>query len=200
MIARLSSKMADALVASGAVREEDREIYVYGMDVLLSTAANVLCVLAIGVLLGRALETLLFLAFFIPLRSAAGGYHADTHFGCFLILLCVYGGAAALSFALPAAAVRWAPAGLSAASLAAAALFAPAPHENRPVAPKELARFRKLSILLACAETAAVLLCALLGFSQPAFWASAGMAASAASLCAARLAGRRRGGSGRGGS
>lgn len=192
MISWLSEKIADALISGGSVDAGDRDIYVYGADVLLSTAANILCVLVIGAVAGRVLETLLFLAFFIALRSAAGGFHAATHLKCFLILLAAYGAALALILLLPQKTCGIIALPAAAVSAAAVAALAPVPHENRPASPKELVRFRKLSLWLAAGETAAVLLCFALGLGLPALAASAGMLASASSLLAAHAAGKQK--------
>lgn len=189
MIARLSEMLADALVGSGAAREEDRDIYVYGMDVLLSTAANIICILALGILIGRTLETLLFMSFFTVLRSAAGGFHANTHFKCFLIMLAAYALAMALSVLVPLDACRWVSLPIAAAAAATVAALAPVAHENRPVSAGELVKFRKLSLWIAALEVCAVALCVALSAGIPAFAASLGMLASAASLAAVYIAG-----------
>jgi accessory gene regulator B len=185
MIGRLAEILAGVMVNSGAAKESDRDIYVYGLDVLLSTAASVLCILALGLLLGRILGTLIFLAFFIALRSVAGGFHASTHFRCFLVMLAAFAAAMAVLFFTPAEIQRWATLLLAAASLAAVAVLAPAPHENRPASRAELRKFRKLSLLLASVEALAVVLCSALGAEAPAIAGALGMLASAGSLVAA---------------
>lgn len=187
MIIWLSEKMADALVGSGAARQEDRDIYVYGLDVLLSTAANIACILALGILLGRMMETLLFLAFFITLRSAAGGFHANTHLKCFLIMLAAYACAMALIAVLPPVSFWWAALAFAGAAVAIVAALAPAPHENRPVSQREFIKFRKLSMWLVVLEAYAVAMCVALSVAAMAFAAALGMLASAASLVAVHL-------------
>lgn len=187
MITWLSEKMAGLFVGSGAANEEDRDVYVYGMDVLLSTALSILCILAIGILIGKGIETLLYILLFTVLRSAAGGFHANTHWGCFLIMLGSYGIMLALLTFLPLEACRWAALPLAVASLAVVAVLAPAPHENRPVSAKELKRFRRLSLWLAFAEVLAVLLCLLCAAASLALAAALGMVTSALSLVAVSI-------------
>jgi accessory gene regulator B len=186
MILWLSGKLTDALQGSGAISGDDRDVYVYGLDVLLSTALNILCVLAAGLLLGRIPETLVYMLCFIVLRSAAGGYHANTHFVCLLILLAAYGASMALLMLLPLSglfAVIF-----SAASLAAVLILAPAPHENRPVSGRELKKFRRLSIYIALVEAGAA---STLALPAPALalCVSLGMLTSAVSLGAAHISG-----------
>ena len=65
---------------------EKREIVAYGLEIMLSTAISVLIITIIAVILGAFGETVLFLLPFMLLRTYSGGYHARTHFRCFLIL------------------------------------------------------------------------------------------------------------------
>jgi accessory gene regulator B len=192
MIERLSARLADAFIVSGAAKEEDRDVYVYGLDVLLSTSANILCMLAIGILLNLALEAAVFLLLFSVLRSAAGGYHADTHFKCFLILLGAFGASMALVALLPPSACLWMAPAFAFMSVTAVLALAPAPHENRPVSAREIIKFRRLSLMIVAAESAVVLLCLLLNAGEAALAASLGMLASASSLCASHMQGRRK--------
>lgn len=187
MIAWLSQKLADLFISSGTVPAEDRDVYIYGLDVLISTALSVLCVLAIGILAGRLLETVLFLACFITLRSAAGGFHASTHFRCFLIMLGAYAAAVSPTFLFAEGLLSWAALPMAAVSLVIVIALAPAPHENRPVTPLRLRRFRALSLWLAGGEVAAVATCFTLNLNTPAYAVAAGMLTASASLCAARM-------------
>lgn len=189
VIAWLSQKLADMFISAGAPGE-DRDIYVYGLDVLLSTALSVICVLAIGAATGRLLATVIFLACFIALRSAAGGYHASTHLRCFLIMLAAYAAAVAPTFLFNASALGVASLPAAAAALAAVLALAPVPHENRPVTPAKFRQFRLLSLWLAGGEAAAVTACFLLKLDLPAYAAAAGMFTAAVSLCAARVQSR----------
>jgi accessory gene regulator B len=191
MISWLSQKLADLLASSDEKAKENRDIYVYGLDVLLSTAANILCVLAIGAVAGRFAATLIFLAGFVALRSVAGGYHASTHFRCFLIMLAAYAAAMAPTFLLGWEALRLAALPAAAVSLAVVIALAPAPHENRPVTPGQLRRFRALSLWLAGGGAAAAAACFALSLDAPAYALAAGMVTAAGSLCAAHAVSRR---------
>lgn len=189
MIGWLSEKLASAMVDSGAAKESDREIYVYGLEILISTAASVACVIVAGLLLGEILETLVFLAFFIALRSAAGGFHASSHLRCFLITMGAYAITMALVLVMPAVASRWAALPVAAAALVAVAGFAPAPHENRPASGAELKKFRAFSLWIAAVQLLIVAAMAVLNLPALALAAALAMAASSLSLIAAHLAG-----------
>jgi accessory gene regulator B len=187
MIAWLSGRLAGALAARGAIPDDERDVYAFGLDALLSTAVNLVCVLGIGLLLGFAAEAALYILFFAVLRGTAGGYHAETHLACTLIMLAAFGAAVALLMLLPDSALLWLSISASVVSMAAVAILAPAPHENRPVSGRELSKFRKLSICVSLAGAGAVFLMAALGAGRLAASASLGLITAAASLAAARI-------------
>ncbi len=84
ILARLSSKIGNNLVHSNVVKEEDAEIYIYGINLILVSVVNASSALIIGFIFGVFLEVAVFMAAFIPLRSFAGGYHAKTPLRCYI--------------------------------------------------------------------------------------------------------------------
>lgn len=67
-----------------------KEIAVYGAELLISSAVEIIIVLTMGAVFHRLLETILFLMFFCPLRSVAGGYHAPGYRSCTLIFSSIF--------------------------------------------------------------------------------------------------------------
>lgn len=62
---------------------EKEKIYIYGFELLYSLLFSVGMMLAWSLLLGCTDRVFLFLLYFIPIRMAAGGYHAKTYGSCF---------------------------------------------------------------------------------------------------------------------
>lgn len=90
MIAQLSRKVSFFLIANGIIPETDREVYEYGFEVMLSTF-SCFGVLAILAFVSRSItHSVLYILGFVPIRHYAGGYHAKTHFRCFLTILITY--------------------------------------------------------------------------------------------------------------
>ena len=87
MIKKAAAGYTGWLCANGIVAPEKNKIYAYGMELVLSGLVNVLSVLLISILLFHPVDGLLFLAAFIPLRTTAGGYHANSHLSCNLVFL-----------------------------------------------------------------------------------------------------------------
>lgn len=87
LLARLAGKIVNNLVHSNVIKEEDAEIYIYGINQILVSVLNVSSALIIGLLFGTLLEIAVFMAAYIPLRSFAGGYHAKTPLRCYIYSL-----------------------------------------------------------------------------------------------------------------
>ena len=80
-----AKRIAEWLVQGGAIAAEEREVHEYGLEKLLSTAANVAIVICLGILFGIAAEAAVFYFAYFALRGYVGGYHADTPMRCFFI-------------------------------------------------------------------------------------------------------------------
>jgi len=81
---KIVDKIVVRLIEDGAIEEEDREIYEYGLHYGIATLINILCTLLIGLCMGMFVEAVLFMIVYIPLRSYAGGIHAKTELRCFI--------------------------------------------------------------------------------------------------------------------
>ncbi len=89
ILAKLSSKIGNNLVRSNIIKEEDAEFYIYGINQIFVSVLNVSSALIIGLILGVFLESAVFMAAYIPLRSFAGGYHAKTPTRCYILSLII---------------------------------------------------------------------------------------------------------------
>lgn len=77
---RITEFLADSKVISRNI--DEFSCYKYGVEIALSTMLNIVLILSIGAVTGRFIESVIFLAVFIPIRQFSGGYHADTYFRC----------------------------------------------------------------------------------------------------------------------
>lgn len=69
---------------SNVIKEEDAEIYIYGINQIFVSVLNVSSALIIGWIFDVLLEVAVFMAAYIPMRSFAGGYHAKTPLRCYI--------------------------------------------------------------------------------------------------------------------
>lgn len=147
MLERLAKSAARFFVVQDIVKSEHEEIYAYGMEILLSTVINGVMVLIVAAITNTLLPSLIFFTAFIIMRRTAGGYHANTHGGCMVILAAVH-----LLFILfinfcklnviPAFSI------ISVIySCISVCLFSPVEHPNKPLSDVNKQKLRKQSIV-----------------------------------------------------
>lgn len=99
MIKKLTNHVLEYLISSNVIKNdaESKDYYQYGIEITISSLLNIVLIVAIGIVSGNILESILFLSCFVPLRQFTGGFHAKTYFLCnlsfsisFIILLTVY--------------------------------------------------------------------------------------------------------------
>lgn len=84
MSLRWIDQMTAVLVNNGVIKQEEEEIYAFGMRQLISHMTHMALIFVVGFCTGTFAESAVFALFYIPLRIHAGGYHADTNTRCFL--------------------------------------------------------------------------------------------------------------------
>lgn len=82
MIIEISKKVTDCCVNNHIVSKDEREVYEYGMELLIATIVSTAAIIGLGMLLHRFLYTLLLLIPFYNIRIFAGGIHAETYTKC----------------------------------------------------------------------------------------------------------------------
>lgn len=186
MIATQARKMTSLFIEKGVIAGEDREVYDYCFDLLLSTAILLLAMTAIAIRTGTVIQTLCFLAAFRMTRHSAGGYHAGSEVTCLIMTLGIYAAFLGLMKYLPAEVIT----GITPVAGTAAAVliwkYAPVGCLNRPLEGREAERLKRKSrrmilILLGC-------IAGLMIFRQTrtAFAISCGTGIAALSLAAGR--------------
>lgn len=86
----LSKKLTTTFIDFNIISPEDRDIYIYSFELLLSAIANLLVVVAMILLTGRVFSGMIFVATFLTLRQSVGGYHATTHLWCVLSFIVIF--------------------------------------------------------------------------------------------------------------
>lgn len=138
----LCSTIADWCRKNGAVSEEEYPVVLYGIQVLLNTSLKILGILLIGVILHRLPAVCISMAVFCSMRHWTGGWHSDSHIGCFctMLLPCV---CPSLVMRFTGEWVSWALGGMLLYSIYAVMRYAPCNSKVNPVTnPGILARKR----------------------------------------------------------
>lgn len=80
-----STKLLDTLLKNNIIQDNDKEIYAFAIECACSKAINYSIYIAMAIVLKMQLQMLLMAIAFIPLRRNAGGFHAKTKSGCFIL-------------------------------------------------------------------------------------------------------------------
>lgn len=87
---KLATIISKRLLKTSIITENYFEVYVYGLELILSFIFTSAIILTIGVLFNQLWSALIFILVFVFLRRFTGGYHADTHFKCKLCTIGLY--------------------------------------------------------------------------------------------------------------
>jgi len=84
-IKKQATRLSDGLVSINVIEKKSHAIYVYGFELLISAAVNILFMAIISIAFRNYFGWVLFLVSFISLRTTAGGYHASSHAKCIIV-------------------------------------------------------------------------------------------------------------------
>lgn len=82
MLNRIAVKISERLLENNIITKDFFDIYVYGLELLVSFFFSTTVIFVIGLVTSRILQTVVFLLTFILIRSFTGGYHAKTYLVC----------------------------------------------------------------------------------------------------------------------
>lgn len=133
-------KCVDWLCRQGAIEEEDRELYQYAIYRIGITLAPLALSVLVGVIMGMAVESLLFMLPFMCLRKYSGGYHAGKAWICVILSTVAMASGTWLSGKMQNSFVIILLLVISAISLW---IKSPVAHENRRLTPDEAVEYRK---------------------------------------------------------
>lgn len=148
MISKLSEQLAERMLSSDRISDEDRELYIYGLFMLLSHLMFFIIACLFGGILNCIFESILFYFAFQFIRKYAGGYHAKTETRCEVmttlsILACIV--VIRLSKSYDFQTIL-----LIISAVSAVCIFALCPLDTfeKPLSEKEFKHFRKISWMI----------------------------------------------------
>lgn len=151
---RLTGRLGQVMAVKTAMEAEDVEVFVYGMELIVSTLINAMIIISTGALIGLFAETLLFYCVFSAFQSICGGFHASTHFRCFCVTFSGWavGMVVNLYATLPLLLV------LAALGIFFVFTLAPIEHINAPMNTTKRMRMRKYARRMSIAAVCTVIL------------------------------------------
>lgn len=162
MLHRLSESIAFFLLSRQCFEKEELDVYVYGVELVFSSAIGILLILVLSIVFSMLWEGLLFFVAFTLLRSFTGGYHCYSYLRCnmlyvgtFLICVLLY------RWLVPITPAVWAvtvPSLLLSGGIVIK--FSPVEHENKPLgaAQKKSCRKKAIAVYMGVAVAAVALL------------------------------------------
>lgn len=90
MISQLAQRLAYFFVEKNIIQAEEKEVYAYGYEIMISEIINWIITIIIVLFTGKIIETFVYMLAFMRLRGALGGFHANSHIGCIVISTVVY--------------------------------------------------------------------------------------------------------------
>ncbi|GMQ64737.1 accessory gene regulator ArgB-like protein [Vallitalea maricola] len=87
MIYEFSNKISSKLIDKNIIKEDDKEVYTYGFEIIISSLLILIGMVILGIIFRCLLKVIVFILFFCSLRVQAGGYHAKSHWKCFIYFL-----------------------------------------------------------------------------------------------------------------
>ena len=81
----MTDRILNQLIRFEIIDRKDEKVYRFGLEVLVLKVFHYISYLFIALLCGEIIHFLLFFAAFSLLRKSAGGYHAETRTGCYII-------------------------------------------------------------------------------------------------------------------
>lgn len=158
MINKVSAILSEEIKLRLNSSDNDREVYAYSIEVLLSLLINFIILAITAYILKKSAELIIFIIFFSGLRIYAGGYHAKTHLECISISFVIFIISSLSNNILKSYSEILLFVGL-AFSVLMVFVFAPAETENKPLSKDERIKYRRFSrIIVLTLSIAAIIL------------------------------------------
>lgn len=131
------------LLRNNAISKDEMEIHIYGIRKIVGILLTVIITMFLSIIMDKVFATVLFLFFFIGIRSYTGGYHAKSQMQCFGYFQVIY--LSSMFFFQPAIQNLTVVVKLSLVLISAAILivFAPINHPNLCLTEIEISNTKK---------------------------------------------------------
>lgn len=193
MLTHMAQGLSLFFISKNIIKEEDKEVYDYSFEILLSTIINLLAIIIMALVSGTTLYMMFFLFGFSMVRSTAGGYHAETHLGCFLILVCSFAAYLIMLLMMPNLILKNMTIIFCTVSYLLVVIFSPVEDYNKPFTKEEYKKFKiKSNAAVIIASIIAIVLIIVFEKYKWGFSIAMGMCVVALSLIAGTVKNRLR--------
>lgn len=148
MFERLADDITLLLVNHNIISNDDRENYIYGLELLLPKVALYLTIFIIAIVSKTILASTLFILMYMGLRRYTGGFHCKTAEMCLLFSILIYLIMIFL-YLFNQIEIRYGLMITSIISLIIILIFSPVENKNRPLDSVEKNKYRVKAIIIA---------------------------------------------------
>lgn len=155
MIQGISNWLLD-ICNNNNVIDYDEEIFLYGVEVIITSLINIALLLAVGLVSGTTDQALVYFVSYAFLRKFIGGYHCNTNLKCITfnvskyilyVLICPH---IEISIIIMLLIILF--------TLVLIVYKAPFEHRNRPISPEDKIVYKKYAFIIAFIYGGAILL------------------------------------------
>lgn len=149
MLHTLSKNIADFLLSKDCFEEENLSIYIYGTELVISSAIGALLILTLSLITNNLITGLLFYISFNTLRAYIGGLHCKTYLKCnttfvFVFMFCLISESFIKDYMYRQAVLLL----IVTATLAMITILAPIENPNKPIAETDRKKYKIISIII----------------------------------------------------
>lgn len=187
MMTSLADCLSSFFVSRSLIPTEEKHIYTYCFEVVISSILAWGSVICIALFTDTLVQTAFYLAGFFLFRSFAGGYHADTHLGCYVLSILAYSFFLLVVAIFPAMHYLAAVVVFQIFAFILLWLFSPVDHKNNPFSDELKMLLRKKVKILLIVFSMLVLLLIYYNYTHLAFYLSYGCLQAAISVAVAYI-------------
>jgi accessory gene regulator B len=159
MFHNLAVDIAFLLIKNKIVDIKQRDVYVYGLEVILLNGSLLIVFLITSLLCREMINFWAYLIFFLPLRIFSGGYHAKSSESCFVLSTIMYGLSIAITFFFPLLYQNWKWIIAGIISIIVILALSPMVNENNPLTQSQRKRNRIIVCILLAVDLVTFILC-----------------------------------------
>lgn len=152
MFHNLAVDIAFLLIKNKIVDIQQRNIYVYALEVILLNGSLLIVFLIASLLCGAMINFLAYLLFFFPIRIFSGGYHTKSSESCFVLSTIMYGLSIAITVFFPLLYQNWKWIIAGVISILVILVLSPMVNENNPLTESQQKRNRIIVCILLAAD------------------------------------------------
>ncbi|WP_416198357.1 MAG: Putative Accessory protein regulator protein B [Sporanaerobacter sp.] len=90
MLHKLAEDISFYFVTYKVIDIKDRDTYIYGLELLISTLFTSVSILLLGFFIGELISAVAYLLVYFFLKSYTGGYHAKHYYQCYIYSILVF--------------------------------------------------------------------------------------------------------------